>query len=99
MEARDEPQHRTKVKPRKAGLVWVSVPSSTTPDIQSRQDGIEDGGGGTLLTLTQGDLRGSAQAVDGKEVSDDLSKPTEKSDLLIVARKAAKAAGAKGKME
>jgi hypothetical protein len=98
MEAGDEPQHRTKVKPRKAGLAWVSVPGSTTPDIQPRQDGNEDGGGGTLLTLTQGDLRGSAQAVDGKEVSDDLSKPTEKSDLLIVAVMAVKAAGAKGEM-
>jgi len=75
------------------------VPSSTTPNIQSRQDGTEDGGGVTLLTLTRGDLRGSAQAVDGKEVSDDLSKPTEKSDLLIVAMKAVKAGGAKGKME
>lgn len=49
MEARDEPQHRTKVKPRKAGLIWVSAPSSTTPEIQSRQDGNEDGSGGTLL--------------------------------------------------
>ncbi len=98
VEARDEPQHRTKVKPRKAGLAWVSVPSITTPDIQPRQDGNEDGGGGTLLTLTQGDLRGSAQAVGGKEVDDDRPKPTEKSDLLIVARKAVKAAGAKGKM-
>ncbi len=99
MEARDEAQHRTKVKPRKAGLVRVSVPSRMTPNIQSRQDGIEDGGGVTLLTLTRGDLRGSAQAVDGKEVIDDSSKPTEKSDLLIVAMKAVKAAGAKGEME
>jgi len=98
MEAVDEPQHRTKVKPRKAGLAWVSVPSDTTPNIQPRQDGNEDGGGGILLILTQGDLRGSAQAVDGKEVSDDLSMPTEKSDPFIVARKAAKAAGAKGRM-
>ena len=98
MEAGDEPQHRTKVKPRKAGLAWVSVPSITTPDIQTRQDGNEDGGGGTLLSLTQGDLRGSAQAVGRKEVDDDQPKPAEKSDLLIVARKAVKAAGAKGKM-
>ena len=76
MEAGDEPQHRTKVKPRKAGLVWVSVPVNTTPDIQPRQDGNEDGSGGTLLTLTQGDLRGSAQAVGGKEADDDQPRPS-----------------------
>ena len=60
MEARGQPQHRTQVKPRKAGPTWVSVPPSTTPDIQSRRDGIGDGGGGTWLVLTRGDLDGSA---------------------------------------
>ncbi len=69
MEALDEPQHRTRVKPRKAGLAWVSVPGNAMPDIQSWQDGIEDGGGGKSFVLTQGDLCGSAQAVGWKEAT------------------------------
>ncbi len=63
MEGVDEPQHRTKVKPRKAGLTWVSVPENATPDIQSWQDGTEDGSGGTSFILTPGELLGSAKAV------------------------------------
>ena len=98
MEAEDEPQHRTQVKPRKAGLTWVSVLGNATPDIQPWQDGIGDGGGGTLFVLTPGDLFGSAQAVGRKEVNDDRPMPGEKSDLLIVARKPVKAGGAKGEM-
>ena len=98
MEAENEPQHRTQVKPRKAGLTWVSVPGTATPDIQPWQDGIEDGGGGTLFALIQGDLCGSATAVGQKEVNDDRPMRAEKSDLLIVARKPAKAGGAKEKM-
>ena len=98
MEAEDAPQHRTRVNPRKAGLTWVSVPGTATPDIQPWQDGIEDGGVGTLFTLIQGDLCGSASAVGQKEVNDDRPMRAEKSDLLIVARKPAKAGGAKEKM-
>jgi len=69
MEAGDEPQHRTKVKPRKADLTWVSVPGNATPEIQSWQDGMEDGGGGRSFVLTQGDLCGSAPAVGWKEAT------------------------------
>jgi hypothetical protein len=69
MEAEGEPQHRTKVNPRKAGLTWVSVPGIATPDIQSWQDGIEDGGGGTSFVLTQGSLCRSARAVGRKEAT------------------------------
>jgi len=98
MEAEDEPQHRTQVKPRKAGLAWVSVPGNATPDFQSWQDGIEDGSGGTLFTFIQGDLCGSASAVGRKEVNDDRPMLAEKSDLLIVARKPVNAGGAKGEM-
>ena len=67
MEAEGEPQHRTRVNPRKAGLTWVSVPGTATPNIQPWQDGIEDGGGGTSFVLTQGGLCGSAAAVRRKE--------------------------------
>lgn len=96
MEARDEPQHRTKVKPRKAGLTWESVPPNATPDIQSRQDGIEDGGGGTLLVLTRGDLHGSAGC--GRRLGDGLPMSVEKSDHSIRAGKPGNAGGAKGVM-
>jgi hypothetical protein len=69
MEAEGEPQHRTRVNPRKAGLTWVSVPGTATPDIQPWQDGIEDGGGGTSFVLTQGGLCRSATAVGWKEAT------------------------------
>jgi hypothetical protein len=98
MEAEGKPQHRTRVNPRKAGLTWVSVPGTATPNIQSRQDGIEGGGGGTSFVLTQGDLRRSDSGRTG-EGNDDRPMPVEKSDLLIVARKPAKVGGAKGEME
>jgi hypothetical protein len=97
MEARDVPQHRTKVKPRKAGLIWVSVPPLAMPDIQSRQDGSEDGGGGKLRALTRGDLHGSASC--GRRLGDGLSRPVEKSDHFIRALKPGNAGGAKGVMD
>ncbi|MFQ5352873.1 MAG: hypothetical protein ACE5D3_07350, partial [Candidatus Binatia bacterium] len=97
MEARDVPQHRTKVKPRKAGLIWVSVPPIATPDIQSRQDGSEDGGGGKLLVLTRGGLHGSARC--GRRLGDGLSMFVEKSDHFIRALKPGNAGGAKGVMD
>ena len=96
MEARDEPQHRTQVKPRKAGLTWESVPPNATPDIQSRQDGNEDGSGGTLLVLTRGDLHGSARC--GRRLGDGLPMSVEKSDHPIGAVKPGNAGGAKGVM-
>ncbi len=94
MEARDIPQHRTKVKPRKAGLTWVSVLADATPDFQPWQDGIEDGGGGTLLTLTPGDLPGSVWS--GRRRGDAVPKPEEKSDHPIRALKSGNADRAKG---
>ena len=97
MEARDVPQHRTQVKPRKAGLIWVSVPPYATPDIQSRQDGSEDGGGGKLLALTRGDLHGSTRC--GRRLGDGLPRSVEKSDHFIRALKPGNAGGAKGVMD
>jgi hypothetical protein len=97
MEARDEPQPRTKVKPRKAVLTWVSVPPNATPELQWRQGGIEDGRGGTSLALTRGDLHGSARC--GRGLGDGPSMSMEKSDHLIRAKKPGNAGGAKGVMD
>jgi len=98
MEARGKPQHRAKAKPRKAGPIWVSVPGSATPDIQPRRDGSGDGGGGTLLILTLGDLFGSAESGRPQGGNDARPMPGEKSDRLVVARKPGNAGGAKGAM-
>jgi hypothetical protein len=98
MEAEGEPQHRTRVNPRKAGLTWESVLGNATPNIQSRQDGIEGGSGGTSFVLTQGDLRRSGNGRT-EEGNDDGPMPAEKSDLLVVAMKPVKVGGAKGEME
>ena len=94
VEARGQPQHRTQVKPRKAGPTWVSVPPSATPDVQSRRDGTGDGGGGKWLVLTSGDLGGSVTR--GRRRGDALPTSTEKSDHPIVAMKPGNAGGARG---
>lgn len=93
MEAGSEPQHRTGVNSGAGRLVWVSVPSNVTPDIQSRQDGTRSGGGGKSCVLTLGDLLGSAGS--GRAAGDDGSMPEEKSDHLIGAVKSGNADGAK----
>ena len=98
MEARGEPQHRTQVKPRKAGPAWVSVLRSATPDIQPRRDGIGDGGGGTLFVLTLGDLHGSASSGRRQGGNDELLMSAEKSDHPIRALSPGNAGGAKGVM-
>jgi hypothetical protein len=72
------------------------VPPSTTPDIQSRRDGIGDGGGGKWLVLTPGDLGGSAKSGRRRGESNALPMPIEESDHFIVAKKPGNAGGAKG---
>ena len=61
MEARGLPQHRTQVKPRKAGLSRLACRPTRRPNIQPRQDGNGDGGGGKLFILTPRDLSWSAK--------------------------------------
>jgi hypothetical protein len=56
-----------------------------TPDIQPWQDGIEDGSGGILCTLTPGGLFGSAVCGKAQGGNDERPKPEEKSDYFIVA--------------
>jgi hypothetical protein len=49
MEAVGEPQHRTRVNPRKASLHGSACRLHATPDIQSWQTGTEDGGDGNVM--------------------------------------------------
>jgi len=96
MEALDAAQHRTKVKLRKAGWVWVSIPTNVTPDIQSWPTGSGDGGGVKLCVLTQGDLYGSALRGRSEGGNDDRPTLVEKSDHPIRAVRPGNSGGAKG---
>jgi hypothetical protein len=74
-EAVDELQHRTRVKPREAGLVEASVLETRRPIFNRCQDGVGDGSGRILIVLTPRDLFGSAQAVGRKEVKTTAQSP------------------------
>lgn len=98
MEARGQAQHRTQVKPREAGLTWVSEPSIATPGFQSWQDGMGDGRGAKRSGLTLGDLPGPARA-ETPPFPRGGPGTGQKSDHLIVATKPVKAGGVKGVMD
>ena len=97
--AGDELQHRTQVKPREAGLGEASVLRNATPDIQPRP---ERYGGRARQDIDHSYskrslwVRGSGRAEGHRN---DCPKPGEKSDLLVVATKLAKASRAKGEMD
>lgn len=103
MEARSEPQHRTKVNLQAGCLVWVSGPASVTPNIRSWPGGSGGGSGGTSLCLTPGDLDRSERC-DGSPIdsvglcegNDRRPKSIEKSDHPVVVTKRGNARGAKG---
>ena len=97
MEARGEPQHRTQVNPRKAGLPGQACLSTRRPVSNSWQEGVGGGGDGKSFILTPRDLlrSGDGRAQEGNDAG---SMPEEKSDHLIVAMKPVKADGAKGAM-
>jgi hypothetical protein len=97
MEARGEPQHRTQVKPRKAGLSGRACLPTQRP-ISNRDRtvlGTEAAGSCSFLPqeISPGPHDGRAQ-----EGNDAGSKPGEKSDHPILARKPVKAGRAKGVM-
>lgn len=94
MEAGSEAQHRTEVNSDAGWPVWVSTPEHVMPDIQSWQDSTRSGGGAKSCHLILGDLWRSSSR--GRTREDTGSKPTEKSDHLIVAMKPGNAGGAKG---
>ena len=75
----------------------MSLLGKATPDIQSDEDGIGDGGG-TLFILTLRDLPGVRFGGRGRGGDDESSRLREKSDHFIVARKLSKDGGAKGVM-
>ena len=92
-------QHRTKVKPREAGLVEASVLGNATPDIQpwpgrcggrERQDIDRSYSKRSLWVHESGRAEG---------IENDRPTPREKSDLLVLATKLVKASGAKGEMD
>ena len=97
MEARGEPQHRTQVNLRKAGLPGQACLSTRRPVSNSWQEGVGGGGDGKSFILTPRDLPWSGDG-RAREGNDEGSKPGEKSDRLVVAMKPAKADGAKGAM-
>ena len=94
MEARNEPQHRTRVNSGAGRSVWVSVPRNVTPGIQSRRSGIGSRSGGKSCVLTRGDLHESTRS--GRPCRDARTKLGEKSDHPIRALKPGNAGGAKG---
>ncbi len=98
MEARGQAQHRTQVKPRKAGLTRVSEQTIATPDVQSWQDGTGDGGGVKRCSLTLGDLPGPTRT---KTPPSSRGGPGtgQKSDHFIVVLKPGNAGGAKEVMD
>ncbi len=103
MEARSEPQHRTKVNLQAGMLTWASGPVSVTPNIRSWSGCSGGGSGGTSLCLTPGDLKRSkrcdnspADLVGLCEGNDHSPMSFEKSDHLVVVMKLGNASGAKG---
>ncbi len=59
VEAVDALRNRTRVKHRKARKPWVSLPLEAMPDVCWSAPCTGDGFGGSLVTLTRGDLSAS----------------------------------------
>jgi hypothetical protein len=98
-EAGDELQHLTQVNPRKADLIKASVLANATPNIQPRSEWYW---GRWRQDIDHSYFKRSPRVRLGGRVgegNDDDLRPVEKSDLLILAMKLAKAGGAKGEME
>jgi hypothetical protein len=98
MEARGKTQHRTQVKPRKAGSTWVSVPANATPNFQPRSE--RYWGRRRREAFLPYPRRPPRVHADGRTLGIENARPMpeEESDHLIVAMKPAKAEGAKGMM-
>lgn len=96
MEAGGQSWYRTQVNPYAGWTAWASVPDSTKPDIRPRRHSSEGGDHGKRLTLTPGDLHGSADGSGSVHEGNDVrATPVQKSDHLIVALKPGNAGRAK----
>ena len=92
-------RHPTRVNPYEAGLIEASVLGNATPDIQPQS---EQYWGRRRQDIDHSYFKRSQQVrLGGRagEGNDDGLMPVEKSDLLILAMKLAKAGGAKGEMD
>lgn len=92
-------QHLTQVNPRKADLIWASMPVNATPNIQPRSEWYW---GRRRQDIDHSYFKRSPRVRLGGRVgegNDDDPTSVEKSDLLIRAMKLAKAGGAKGEMD
>lgn len=92
-------QHLTQVNPRKADLIWASMLANATPNIQPRSEWYW---GRWRQDIDHSYFKRSPQIRFGGRVGgekDDGPMSVEKSDLLIVAMKLAKAGGAKEEMD
>jgi hypothetical protein len=98
-EAGSKLQHLTQVNPRKADLIWASMPVNATPSIQPRSEWYW---GRRRQDIDHSYFKRSPRVrLGGRagEGNDDGLMPVEKSDLLILAMKLAKAGRAKGEMD
>ena len=97
MEARGEPQHRTKVNPRKAGLSGQACTLTQRPVSNRGRTVVGAAAAGSHSSLPQ-EISCGPQDGRAREGNDADSMPEEKSDRLVVAMKSVKADGAKGAM-
>jgi hypothetical protein len=97
MEARGIPQHRTQVKPRKAGLCGRTCGSTRRPISNRHRTVVGTAAAGSCSSLLQ-EISPGPHGGNAPEGNDAGVTPGEKSDHPIVARKLAKAGRAKGVM-
>ena len=97
MEARGEPQHRTQVNTRKAGLPGQACASTQRPVSNRGRTVLGAAAAGSHSSLPQ-EISVGPETVEPKKAFDKGSKPREKSDRLVVAIKPMKAGGSKGTM-
>ena len=97
MEARGLPQHRTQVKPRKAGLSGQACLATRRPISNRGRTVLGTEAAGSCPSLPQ-EISSGPPCGRAQEGNDAGPTPGEKSDHPIVAKKPVKAGRAKGVM-
>lgn len=97
MEARGEPQHRTQVNPRKAGLPGQACLPTRRPVSNRGRTVVGAAAAGSHSSLPQ-EISPDPSFGRAQEGNDAGLMSGEKSDRLVVAMKPVKAGGAKGAM-